>query len=95
MAMCGGALIVAGSIFLKETIPAEKLSTYGTSVNFGIVLGLLVSICMQGALPTNTQEMMTTGYWRLVLGAPVVTSLTNSIFWIVFIKYDSIDYCIE
>ena len=46
VAICAGAMIVAGSIFLKETIPAEKLSLYGTAVNFGIVFGLLVSICM-------------------------------------------------
>ena len=93
--MCAGAMIVAGSIFLKETIPADKLSLYGTAVNFGIVLGLFVSICMQGALPTNPDDMMTTGYWRIILGAPIVICLTNSIFWLIVLKYDSIDFCIE
>ncbi len=95
VATCAGAMIVAGSIFLKETIPAEKLSLYGTAVNFGIVLGLLVSICMQGALPTTPDEMLMTGYWRIILGAPIVLCLTNSIFWLIVMKHDSIDFCIE
>jgi len=95
VAMCGGAMIVAGSVFLKETIPADKFSLYGVAVNFGIVLGLTVSISMQGGLPTTTAEMMTTGYWRIILGAPIVLSVSNSIFWLLVIKHDSIDFLIE
>jgi len=50
LGLCAGALIVVGSVFLKETIPAGKMGMYGTAVNFGIVLGLFVSICLQGPL---------------------------------------------
>jgi len=95
VALCGGAMIVAGSVFLKETIPADKFRLYGTAVNFGIVIGLLVSICMQGELPTKTDEMMTTGYWRIILGAPIVLCTINSILWLLVIKQDSIDFLIE
>jgi len=95
VALCGGAMIVAGGVFLKETVPTDKMSVLATSMNFGIVFGMFVSILMQGGLPTDQAEMMTTGYWRIVLGAPIVLCLVNIIFWLIVIRYDSIDFCIE
>ena len=38
-----GVCIVATSVFVAEIVPADKLSIYGTSVNLGIVTGLLVT----------------------------------------------------
>lgn len=42
-----GVCIVAISVYNTETIPADKLSIYGTSVNFGIVFGLLMTNFIQ------------------------------------------------
>ena len=44
----GGMLINTISIYMAETIPANKLSFYGTAVNFGIVVGLLITSLIQG-----------------------------------------------
>lgn len=38
-----GMFIVITSVYLAETIPAHKLSMYGTSINLGIVVGLLIT----------------------------------------------------
>lgn len=38
-----GVLIVISSVYMAETVPSSKLSLYGTSVNFGIVVGLLIA----------------------------------------------------
>lgn len=38
-----GICIVATSVFVAEIAPADKLSIYGTSVNLGIVIGLLAT----------------------------------------------------
>jgi len=38
-----GICIVATSVFVAEMAPADKLSIYGTSVNLGIVIGLLAT----------------------------------------------------
>ena len=38
-----GLMIPSLSVFIAETIPKQYRSTVGTSVNFGILVGLLVS----------------------------------------------------
>ena len=38
-----GVLIVISSVYMAETVTSSKLSLYGTSVNFGIVVGLLIA----------------------------------------------------
>jgi MFS family permease len=43
-----GLFIVIGSVYMAETVPAHKLSFYGTSVNLGIVVGLLITNIIQG-----------------------------------------------
>jgi len=69
---------------------------YGTSVNFGINCGFMVSICMQGGLvPVNGPDMGTTEKWRFILGAPLVLCSLSTILWLLVIKYDSIDFCID
>jgi hypothetical protein len=35
--------IVVSAIFMAETVPADKLGATGTSINFGIVTGLLLT----------------------------------------------------
>ena len=50
-----GVCIVATSVFVAEMVPADKVSIYGTSVNLGIVIGLLVTNVIQGeSLPPTT-----------------------------------------
>lgn len=39
----GGMFTVVCSVYMAETVPANKLSIYGTSINFGIVTGLLAT----------------------------------------------------
>lgn len=52
-----GVCIVATSVFVAEMVPADKVSIYGTSVNLGIVIGLLVTNVIQGeSLPPITDE---------------------------------------
>lgn len=38
-----GLFTVIAGIYMAETVPADKLSLYGTSINTGIVVGLLVT----------------------------------------------------
>ena len=43
LGFAGGMNIVASAIFMAETVPAKKLGATGTSINFGIVSGLLIT----------------------------------------------------
>ena len=43
LGFAAGIMIVACSVWMKETVPAAKLSLVATSVNFGIVFGLFVT----------------------------------------------------
>ncbi len=43
LGFASGLFIVICSVYMAETVPAKELSTYGTAVNLGIVLGLLIT----------------------------------------------------
>jgi hypothetical protein len=81
---------------MKETVPASQLSFYGTSVNFGIVLGVLMAMIVQGmVLPTDPKEMQTTTAWMIVFAAPIFISLSNIWMWKYYLKFEPIDFSIE
>lgn len=93
-----GVCIVATSVFVAEMVPADKVSIYGTSVNLGIVIGLLITNVIQGeSLPPITDELavMTTQWWRLGFGFPVVNSLLSFIFCISIAKKDTIYFLMD
>jgi len=66
-----------------------------TGINIGITMGLLSSICMQGLLPTDAAQMATTGFWRIILGMPLVCCIIGAIIFSIIIRYDSIDFLID
>lgn len=93
-----GVCIVATSVFVAEMVPADKVSIYGTSVNLGIVIGLLVTNVIQGeSLPPITDELavMTTQWWRLGFGFPVVNSLLSFVCCLVIAKKDTVYFLMD
>jgi hypothetical protein len=50
---------------------------------------------MQGLLPTDPAQMATTGFWRIILGTPIVSCSINAIMFIVMIRHDSVDFLID
>lgn len=51
-----GCLIVASSLFLNETIPAESSHVFGFSTNFGVICGITLCLVLGFGLPTDPVE---------------------------------------
>lgn len=93
-----GVCIVATSVFVAETAPASKLSIYGTSVNLGIVIGLLITNIIQGeSLPviSDIPAVMTTQWWRFGFLFPIVNSLVSFACCMCLAKKDSIYFLMD
>ena len=53
-----GVCIVATSVYVAEICPADTQQVYGTSVNLGVVVGLLATNIIQGeTLPPTTMPI--------------------------------------
>lgn len=91
----GGMFTVVCSVFVAETIPNEKLDAVGTSINFGIVSGLLITSLIQGlSLPDAGQEVSPMS-WRIGFMAPGVFAVMSSLMWAFWIKSDSLFFLID
>ena len=55
--LAAGSMIVASSIYMNETVPAEHSSTFGFSINFGVICGIMVCLLMGAALPDPKEEI--------------------------------------
>lgn len=54
--LASGAIIVASSLYLNETVPAEKSSTFAFTTNFGAVLGITICLALGLGLPDASME---------------------------------------
>lgn len=94
----GGLFTVICGVYMAETIPAEKLSLYGTSINTGIVTGLLVTNLIQGfTLPdaSDAVKVSATDAWRYGFLAPGIFAVVNMAMWALLLKRDSLYFLIE
>lgn len=93
-----GVCIVATSVFVAEIVPADKVKIYGTSVNLGIVVGLLITNVIQGeSLPPldNIIAVQTTQLWRIGFGFPVINSLASILCCLLIAKKDTIYFLMD
>ena len=49
--LASGTIIVASSIYLNETVPVEKSSTFDFTTNFGVILGITICLSLGLGLP--------------------------------------------
>ena len=93
-----GLAIVSCSIWNRETLPPKVLSYMGTSVNFGIILGLLVSTTVQNLClgHLTDEQLKTTTAWRWPLAfVPLTINLISVLLVLCYLRQDSIDFCLE
>jgi hypothetical protein len=90
-------MIVASSITIAETLPNSAVATCGTSVNLGIVTGiLLISIVQTFSLPASPLDSnyLTTNGWKFCFMFPAITAVFNILMWHFLIKRDPIEQMI-
>lgn len=93
----GGMFTVINSVWIAETMPAEKIGAIGTSINFGIVSCFLVAALIQGlTLPdVDAGEDVTPMSWRWGFMAPGVFAIASLLMWMLLIRSDSLFFLIE
>lgn len=91
-----GLLIVACGMWNKETIPASKMGYVGTSINFGIVFGLLVSTTVQNISLADkaSADYITSKSWMWPMGSPALVASISTLLWLILFE-DSIDFQLE
>ena len=68
-----GVIIVASSLYLQETVPAEKSATFDFTTNFGVISGITICLVSGFGLPTSEVDKENdVVYWRVILGLPLV-----------------------
>ena len=56
--VAASVMIVASSLYLQETVPAEKSATFDFTTNFGVILGITINLVMGLILPQDSEEQM-------------------------------------
>lgn len=92
-ALAVGVLSTAGPLMVEENVPAEQVGFWALSTNFFIVMGIAVSDVLGLGLPkSNTPEVYTSDYWRIIYGSPIVNTVIVLICFIFIFRTDTIKY---
>jgi MFS family permease len=97
LGFAGGLMIVTSSIYIAETLPNSAVSTCGTSVNLGIVGGImLISIVQSLALPFPlSPDYSTSTSWKFCFTFPIITAFIDILMWQFLIKEDAIEKLLD
>jgi MFS family permease len=92
-----GLLLVATSIYMKETLPSSSIEPCLTSFNLGINVGILLITFIQGVTipPKNSPGYTQTKNWRIGFGTPIFSSFINFLMWWLVMKYESLQELIQ
>ena len=93
LGLASGALIVASSLYLNETVPVEHASTFGFTTNFGVICGIMLCLVMGGALPDpkkDPQACDDNTFWIYMNAFPALIGAVNLVLWLFVFKYESV-----
>ena len=89
--VAASVMIVASSLYLQETVPAEKSATFDFTTNFGVILGITINLVMGLILPQDSEEQMNDKYqWRIILALPLFFIILQLLLWCLIFKLDSL-----
>ena len=83
--------MTASAIYLSETLPHEKVASHGYAINFGVTLGITVTI-LAGSFVEPTENQFSWLYVALILPTLDIIVILVWLFWF---KYESIGFCIK
>ena len=95
--LAAGSMIVASSIYMNETVPAEHSSTFGFSINFGVICGIMVCLLMGAALPDPKEDLESAKdntFWIFINLFPIVISSISIMLWLCCFKLESVKACL-
>lgn len=94
--LASGTIIVASSIYLNETVPVEKSSSFDFTTNFGVILGVTICLGLGLGLPdpsVDLEEAKATEFWKYINGMPLLFTSVSVINWVCFFKHESLRFC--
>ena len=91
-----GLTIVAVSLYFSETIPASRTGRYGFAINFGIVTGITIMLCLGLVKPGSDADKHTvTVALNLFNLVPVILCALVMLLWLAVFRFEPTDYCIK
>ena len=94
--LAAGGLIVASSIYMNETIPAEHSSTFGFAINFGVISGIMLCLLIGAGLPDpadDPQAAKDDSFYMVINLIPTVIGCLNILLWLCFFRLESLKSC--
>lgn len=91
-----GLLSIACGRFLEETVPEHLISFYQPIFMTSTAVGTMMSLLLGAGLPddSNPIAQMDDGFWRVILGMPMLLQVASILSMIFYIRYDSIRFSI-
>ena len=91
--LAASVIIVASSLYLQETIPAEKSAAFDFTTNFGVIFGITINLVLGLILPTDDAGKEADNVrWRIILALPLAFIAVQLVLWLLIFKLESLKY---
>lgn len=90
---CGGAVVTCASIILNETVPKEKMGLFSSTINLGIIFGVMICLfCGLPLIAMSDAELKTTDIWMITNAAPIVLCTINTLLFLTVFREEPLDF---
>ena len=87
----GGILITASALYLSETLPADKVNSYGFAVNFGVTIGITLITCITPAVELTKDNL---AYFAIGF-IPIIIGIFVLAWWLFVFRNEPLGYCMQ
>ena len=87
--IASGIMITASALYLSETLPADKVSSYGFAVNLGVTLGITIMTCITPAVD-QTQDNQ--AYFGIAV-IPIIIGIFVLVWWMLVFTNEPLGFC--
>ena len=85
-------MLTACALYLSETLPQDKLNSYGFAVNLGVTTGISI-ILLFGAFVSKDDK--DSDSWLMVQFIPIVDAIMNLLLWLFIFRTEPLGFCVD
>jgi len=86
----GGIMITSCALYLSETLPADKVNSYGFAVNLGVTSGITIILLVSPAIDLTQDNLAYLGIGLIPIGIGLFVLL----WWLFIFTTEPLGYCI-
>ena len=93
---CGGAIVTCASLILIETVPKEKAALFSSTINLGIIFGVMICLfCGLPLIAMSDAELKTTDIWMITNAAPLVLCTLNIVLFLTVFREEPLEFLLS